>query len=168
MARSILSAIAFMPAVVEVEMVAGVVGREDAARAGRVADDGVEVHDRVEEAARADHGVDLLAYGLTGRGVGAVAAVRGERRPDDADPSGVCAAHDAAVRVLEGGGSRLLRGALEVVDALHHDHHAHAGAGEDVGVEAGQCAGPAALQEEAVSGDTRVEDAEPSGSTGGP
>ncbi len=147
--------------VVEVDVVARVVGGQDPGRIRGVADGGVEVDDRVEDRCGPQQPVHGLPGRLTGLGVAGEALVGRDGAADDLQPPGVRTADQLAVAPHEGLWVELFRGALDVVDTDQEDHRAHPGAGERVGVEAGEDAGADVVAEQPVPGDPGVEDAEP-------
>ena len=152
-----------------VEVVAGVVEREEHAGVGGVGGDFVEVDDAVELVGGADPFVDGLAHLFAGGGLVFCADEGCEGGSVDLDAVSVGAGGELAEADDEvvGGddvvGLGGVGGVADVVDALHDDEVLDAGLGEDVAVEAGEGGGAGGVVEDAVAADAFVEDAEVGG-----
>ncbi len=159
----------FVAGVAGVEVVAGVVEREEHAGMGGVRGDFVEVDDAVELVGGADPLVDGLAHLFTGGGVVFGSDVGREGCAVDLDAVGVGAGGELAEAGDEvvGGddvvGFGGIGGVADVVDAFEDDEVLDAGLGEDVAVEAGEGGGAGGVVQDAVAADAFVEDAEVGG-----
>ena len=156
----------FVAFIAGVEMVAGVVEREEHAGVGGVGGDFVEVDDAVELIGGADPFVDSLAHLLAGGGLVFCADEGCERCADDLDAVSVGAGGELAEAGDEvvGGddvvGLGWVGGVADIVDAFHDDEVFDASLRKDVTVEAGQGGGAGDVVEDAVAADALVEDAE--------
>jgi hypothetical protein len=117
------------------QMIAAVVGWEEAVRVAWVPDDSVEVDDGIEDAAVANERIDLQARRLASRVVRHPAFVRRERAADDADAVRVGAQNDLIETELDARDVVLVRRLLDVVDAEKHDEIRDVALREDVGIE---------------------------------
>ena len=147
------------------ELIGFVVAGAELACIGGVLNDFVEVDNAIEGSGGADEGVEGLAHGFNL--VGGVAE-GGEGAADYFDAVIVCAEDHLLHRADEvvGGderevgrsGSGGASGPVHIVDALEDEEVFDSGLGDDVAVEAGECADACAVAEDAVSGDALVDD----------
>lgn len=156
----------FVAEVAGMEMVAGVVERQEHAGVGGVGGGLVEVDDAVELIGGANPLIDGLAYGFAAGGLIFCTDEGSEGCSDDLDAVGVGAGGELAEADDEvlGGDDVVWRsgvgGVADVVDALKDDDVFDAGLGDYVAIEACEGVGAGDVVEDAIAADALVEYAE--------
>jgi len=149
------------------EMISAVVGGKKVVRGLGIANDGVEIDDRIEISGGTDPCVDRLPVCLAQRA--GVVVLRTDIRRDgcthDTNSMGMGAGDDLLICSQHTGNECIVlcrshfavsRQTAQIVDAFKDDEPAHAGRSEHIAIEARECVRTQAIGEEMISADSLV------------